>query len=64
MPGTIKRRFLQRGIWVLIILSLLAIAWRVADADSKIAEAACLGMFGYLTLFLALVPKRLWNSGA
>lgn len=62
LPEATKRRAARWGIWVMIVLSLFAIAWRIADPDSRMSEAACFGMYGYLTLYLAVVPKSLWNS--
>lgn len=55
-----KRIAARTGIWIMIVLSMAAIAWRLADLSSKFAEAVCFGMWGYICLFLAAVPKELW----
>ena len=57
-----KRIAARTGIWIMIVLSIAAIVWRLADLSSKFAEAACFSMWAYICLYLAAVPKELWLS--
>lgn len=64
VPAATRQRAARWGMWAMIALSLLAIAWRIAEPDSLFSEAACLAMLSYLGLYLAVVPKRFWNLKA
>lgn len=61
MDQSTKRRAAHIGITILLALSVLAIVWRLLEPGSLFAEAACFAMWGYMLLFVAAVPRRLWG---
>lgn len=64
MNKATKRLVARWGIWTMITVSVAAIVWRIAEPHSPFSEAACLAMWSYILLYLAVVPRSLWNAGA